>query len=494
MPALPEVRDDGGDLGSRFAWLLLTHRLHADPTYADPTSFAAALTAAGGRASDADVLSWEAATELPPYDVVAAWERACGLADGWLATVCPFLASTLPGLEVPMLQADPPPDSPARVDELIASVSDVSAQPADWAELGQRLGAGAGPEPTAAEADRVARGLVNQLPRCVGVAYRQLNVAAQQLCRLPAVQDAVVAQVREHVRLGAVQQASDPVTLLSMIPTRAAAVLVLEMLERPSRTVLPLVVWVATRKQALGHFTDSERARLEVAVLTRWRSGARTTQRELAELISVLPGGFREVLTRAGAGDGPAMSGTSGAQIALEIAAAAAAAAPGDAPYDVDPLLARLVREALFHHQTERRHLASVLVEASPFATAVADQVVALLAAVDAGPLRYRAAALTCYVTGESHRMRLHRFVDDPQASVAIFATYALGRLRYAVTTDLALRRGLPTESTPTAQARLHALGMTGSPALSALASRSGGEEWQRRAAEWWLAGGPAIR
>lgn len=478
MPEAGNEQPGHADLGRRFAWLLLTHRLRADPVYADPARFAVALTEAGGGAvrevSAAEVLGWEAAAELPPYDVVAAWEQVCGLADGWLVTVGPFLASSVPTL------------SPVWPD-----------LPADWTALGVRLGNG-GADLTAADADRVAQDLVTQLPRSVEVAYRRLSIAAAQLCTLPDVQDAVVTRIRQQVAHGAVQQPSDPVSLLANVPTRASAALVLEMLERPpTRTLLPVVVWVATRKLVQGHFTDAERARLEVAVLTRWRSGAHTAHRELAELIGALPEGVRDTLVRAAADvgvHGAEHSETPAAKVAADVAATALAAAPGNAPYDENPMLTQLVREALFHHQTERRHVAAVLLETSPFRGGVADQVLALLGSAEDPALRSRAAVLACYVAGESHRMRLHRFLDDRQTSVAMFATYALGRLPYAVTTDLALRRGLPTEPTPAAQARLHALGMTGSPVLATLASRTGAAEWQRRAAEWWLAGGPAIR
>lgn len=489
MPGAGNEQLGHPDLKQRFAWLLRTHRLRVDPAYADPERFAAALSDVGGAASPvtaADILAWEAAVELPPYDVIAAWEQVCGLFDGLLATICPFLASSFPGVIALPVQPDLPPSSAARVEEL--------------------LGGGDGRELTEADADRVARALVTQLPRSVGVAYRQLSVAATHLCTLPSVQDTVVTQIRQHVAIGAVQQPTDPVSLLAEVPTRTAATLVLEMLERPpTRTLLPVVVWVATRKLVEGHFTDAERARLEVAVLTRWRSGARTAQRELAELIAALPEGVRDTLVRAAADAGEQALGhmieygeeqseTPAGVIAADVAATALAAAPGNAPEDDGPLLTQLVREALFHHQTERRHVASVLLEASPFHGGVADRVVALLASVDDRALRFRAASLACYVTGESHRMRLHRFLEDRQVSVAMFATYALGRLPYAVTTDLALRRGLPAEPTPAAQARMHALGMTGSPVLGTLASRPGAVDWQRRAAEWWLAGGPAIR
>jgi hypothetical protein len=486
VPGAGNEQPGHADLGRRFAWLLLTHRLRADPAYADPARFAVALTEAGGgvtpEVSADEVLGWEAAAELPPYDVVAAWEQVCGLTDGWLVTVGPFLASSVS--EVSPVWPDPLPSAGTRGQELMASVVNG----------------------TAADADRVAQDLVTQLPRSVGVAYRRLSIAAAQLCTLPDVQDAVVTRIRQQVAHGVVQQPSDPVRLLANVPTRASAALVLEMLERPpTRTLLPVVVWVATRKLVQGQFTDAERARLEVAVLTRWRSGAHAAQRELAELIAALPEGVRNTLVRAAADVGvPTLghvmehgeedSATPAAKIAAEVAATALAAAPGNAPYDESPLLTQLVREALFHHRTERRHLAAVLLETSPFRGGVADQVVALLGSVEDRALRIRAATLACYVTGESHRMRLHRFLEDRQASVAMFATYALGRLPYAVTTDLALRRGLPTKPTPAAQARLHALGMTGSPVLATLASRTGAAEWQRRAAEWWLAGGPAIR
>ena len=41
---------------------------------------------------------------------------------------------------------------------------------------------------------------------------------------------------------------------------------------------------------------------------------------------------------------------------------------------------------------------------------------------------------------------------------------------------------------------KMYALGMTGSPGLAAIARSTDAPEWQKSAARWWIAQGPAIR
>ena len=83
---------------------------------------------------------------------------------------------------------------------------------------------------------------------------------------------------------------------------------------------------------------------------------------------------------------------------------------------------------------------------------------------------------------------------SDPDETVAAAVTIALGHIEYATTTDQVLRHMIPTHPGSLGRGHMYALGMTGSPGLSAIAASSSAPDWQRRAARWWLRTGPAIR
>jgi hypothetical protein len=54
---------------------------------------------------------------------------------------------------------------------------------------------------------------------------------------------------------------------------------------------------------------------------------------------------------------------------------------PENPTYDDDRMLTRLIREALFHRDSERRHLAALLISSSPFGSSVTDELLVRLGA-----------------------------------------------------------------------------------------------------------------
>ena len=157
-------------------------------------------------------------------------------------------------------------------------------------------------------------------------------------------------------------------------------------------------------------------------------------------------------------------------------------------------MLPRLIREALFHRDSERRHLAALLISASPFGDAVTDELLALLGAQGLqGWVRARAATLIRYLANDPHRMRMLHFLDDPDSEVAAPIAQAFGHLTFTEFSDLAIRSSMADRFSPAEQAKLYALGMTGSPGLEAMIRSNTAPEWQRSAARWWIAHGPAV-
>ena len=124
-------------------------------------------------------------------------------------------------------------------------------------------------------------------------------------------------------------------------------------------------------------------------VLKAWRRDPAQASVDLAELIAELPEGMRATLVQAAAKAGRRKLGyvvqhgedlvaAKAAQFSREVADAARAGVPQD-PYDDDRMLTRLIREALFHRDSERRHLAALLISSSPFGSAVTDELLVRL-------------------------------------------------------------------------------------------------------------------
>jgi hypothetical protein len=181
--------------------------------------------------------------------------------------------------------------------------------------------------------------------------------------------------------------------------------------------------------------------------------------------------------------------------LAEALAEQARRAAPQEPTYDRDLMLCRLLREALFHRDSERRHLAALLISASPFAVGTADALLSLMGE-EGFPVwvRSRAATLVRYLGEDVHRMRMLGFVDHPVEDLAASIAQGLGHLTYTPLSDQALRSSLGAEWSPRERAKMYALGMTGSPGLRAMTRASGVPDWQRSAARWWISQGPAIR
>ncbi len=166
-------------------------------------------------------------------------------------------------------------------------------------------------------------------------------------------------------------------------------------------------------------------------------------------------------------------------------------------PYRLEPdlMLERLVREALFHGHQERRHQAAILLTVSPYRDGVARAVTEVADETAEAEVARRSAALLRYLGTEEQRADLlgwARAGDRPE--VRDHALISLGRLPGGLTPDCnaVVMDALTTSTVPEVQrAAMYALGMSGAPQLADLAAN--GDDFQRRAAQWWTRIGPAI-
>ncbi len=499
------------DLGARLGWLLAMSRLHhRAEEFQDGTRFAESLGRAGFPASRSLVSRWESGRIPISFEGMAAYERVLSLEPGRITSVVGYLRS-LP--EDPAPRAARPRLDPGgrdfavRFDELIDAAEQGTALARQWQELGWHLSAAPMVHLRAQTWDTLSRQVVTLLPRSVNVAYCQLSTAAMSMATVPRAQDFLVDAIATYMSDPAVQVVANPLVLLDHLPTREAARLVLEVVEKPQNLVTyQMGIWLATQKMVRGEFSPGERSEVQMLVLRAWRRDPSRAGSDLAELIAELPEGMRSTLVQAAVKAGrpklgyvvehgeEAVAATASA-FATSLAASAREGAPQEATYAEDRMLTRLLREALFHRDTERRHCAALLVAASPFAASTCDALLGRLArSGDPAWLRVRMSTLVRYLCNDSHRQRMLPFLHDPDEQVAVPVVQGLGHLSFSPTCDQEVRASLVQEWSARERAKLYALGMTGSPGLAPIAASEGRPRWQRSAARWWLDPGSAVR
>ncbi len=498
------------DLSARVGWLLAMVRLHhRDEAFQDGARVVAALGEAGLSASRSLLSRWESGRIPISVEAMTAYESALRLEPGRLASVVSYLRSVEATPDQRLLRPRLEPASRAfslRLDELIDLAADGAARARDWEELGWHLSAAPMVHLRAGDWRALAHRLVALLPRSVNVAYRQLSAAAMSIAAVPRAQDFLVEAIATYLSDPAVQVVANPLVLLDHLPTREAARLVLDVVESPQhRNAHRMGVWLATRKMVRGELSDAELAELHMLVLRAWRGDPAAAAEDLAELIAEMPEGMRATFVRAAEQAGRTKLGyvvehgeeavaAKAAAFSASLARTARDGAPQDPSYAEDRMLPRLVREAVFHRDTERRHCAALLVSASPFAAPLADILLARLAQTgDPAWLRARMAVLVRYVCDDSHRLRMLPLVADPVEDVAIPVTQGIGHLRLSAPCDQTLRASLALKASERERAKLYALGMTGSASLPGLARSAHLPSWQTSAARWWCEQGPAV-
>ena len=149
----------------------------------------------------------------------------------------------------------------------------------DWQELGWHLSAVPVVHLRAQTWEAITHRIVNVLPRSVRVPYRQYNTAAMNIASVLRAQDFLVDAIDHYLSDPHAQVVMNPLGLLDQLPTRAAARIVLDMIDHPpTDAAFRLAVWLATQKVARGDFSPEERTPLDMTVCG---CGGRTRRRRL---------------------------------------------------------------------------------------------------------------------------------------------------------------------------------------------------------------------
>ncbi len=471
-------------------------------------SFAKTLVEVGCSADASRVSRWETGRIPAPVDVVAAYERALGLPPGGLVALT-ILTRKLadPDARAAMI-LETHNVSAARAEKALDAIVDGDPTGEDWLEFSSYVACH--PEQLLLPVSlwrTMASRLVKELGLSLGTAYATRNEAAIVLSEHPRAGQALVHAVGEDVLHSDSLVVADPISLLRAIDARPAGDLVLKLLEQPPGATRAGAAWSAAAKVVRGHFDECQLARLE-GIVVRWvrQEGldAGGIYNRVTDLVAVLPADMRNRIAQSVGSasepaDGPDVSHHSWCETTAARLAAAVARPSGE---DEEPMLERLVQEAIFHPHAERRFHAAFCVTLSPYSARVARGAAgvveeALFGAGQDHVLVERVLVLMTFVVTEAQRELLHRVVDGPDPSFRATALIALAHLpptRNDATELWPILETYAEADEETTRCALYCAGMTDDEVLERVERDGTAPTWVRRAARWWLHEGPAIR
>lgn len=498
-----------GGVNNRVAWLLATSRIYAgDPELAHRDKFVVALNELGVAADQARVSRWESGHLRVPDRIVVAYEQVLGAGPGKLAAAVNGVRRALephsPGNEVVLTT---PETLHRELDKLFDHAYD-DGHGSDWLALTNYLAIHPNiylrPETWTDLANR----LITEMARATGAGFTRRFEATRTLIRHPGAQRHVVRAIGVFVTDPDAQSVVYPLTLLQEVPHPRSQELVMRLLGTSSGMLQQGAAWVAATKLARGHFDLTAQRRLEGLAVLMIAAGPRATpdvdifdvaarlsEESQARVVTAVRESTTYPRLERLLRTGEVMPKRVTREVSAQVAARTQELTPP--PYRLEPdlMLERLVREALFHGHQERRHQAAILLTVSPYRDGVARAVTEVADETAEAEVARRSAALLRYLGTEEQRSDLlgwARAGDRPE--VRDHALISLGRLPGGMTPDCnaVVMDALTTSTVPEVQrAAMYALGMSGAPQLADLAAN--GDDFQRRAAQWWIRIGPAI-
>ena len=444
------------DAPARTGWLHLANRAVAGLTRAELRLGLEAMTDHSGAALVADpsrVSRWESGRQRPPVEVTLGYERLLGLPPGRLLAPVRALARTTGGAP------DGVPD-----EEVEALLDDaLTDRPLDgsrWLRLTLALTWHDRFFLRAQDAHAVACRLVSELARSAGAAHHLRLEAALTLLQHPSSQRAVLRAVGSWLTDPDVQLVTPVVALLGSVGGDTDD-LVLRLLQGQDARVAEATLPV-DQAVLLGQ---------DLVVDAQRDGGVRDQLLQIRDSSTLIPDAAHRRLARS-------------------LAWRAQWGAEDREPPEPDPMLERLVREALFHVDGRRRELAGRLVGATPYGPVLATHVVALTD--DPRELLATRAWELVHVLGhgDAHRSIVARALDE-QAPHRSEALLALGLSEVPLTpSESRAVAAVAAQSPDLRYAATLALGLASPGSLPAL---RGLDALTDRAVAWWQRVGTQV-
>ncbi len=495
---------------ARIAWLLITNRmLGRHPEFSRRKPFLGALLERGRKVDPSTVSRWEAGSMEVSDRTVALYEEVLGLPASSLAAVNAGIRRTSGDSSTPHGHHEAPTDLFALdLEPLVDRVSAGGGTGGDWLELTHSLAdfryVRFPPEVWIRLSDRIVEGLSTS----VGWAFVRRYEAAVDLLHRPEAVQHLSRAISEFLTTPDVQSVHPVMALWTEVDTEEAGALTTRLLASDNPMARSAAAWTVSVKLARGHTAGMAAAAIEAYVEHGLQqSDAGSELLESANVAAHLPDRSWDRISST-LGDNPGVSmaqvaresgelraGEWAPTIADDLARTAIAETPAPVSVGHDPMLQRLVREAVLDVDPARRQQAGITISASPYAPAVARQCHAWghsEHAVLAARVQELLVSLSDADHGSTPRI-LENALAEPREAIRARALGAIGVRPSGLDAqeDAAIVGHTLEAETPSDRAAgLFALGMAGSASLGRLA----GHDAIGSAALWWERHGPALR
>lgn len=494
----------------RSAWLHVTSRT-VPAVVISRSELAQKLRAEEITADVSKISRWESGQHSVPPAVTAVYETATGLAPARLLAVSRSLArSSGHRSERAGLHQVPLPDH-EDIDDVLdrALRPDSSVDGADWLAWATSVCAFGHfyMPPTAWQ--QVCDRLVAELALTRGVAHHRRHEACVTLLDHPVAQPHLLRAAGRWLTRRDVQVVTPVLSLLAEVDSPATADLVLKLLRSSSRRLRAGALGVATTQLGRGHLGTDAQRELET-LCARRLSRTTSTSEALAtlDLATHLPPqpfqrlvgalrhpGVRATVLRARE-EASVVSEPTRRGIGRRLGWRAQLASMGGDRRTPEPdeMLDRLLQEALFHVHGWRRMLAGRILDASPYAAAVAEGVLHLTG--DERPaVSLRAWELLGTLGHGGHTEELlDRALATMNPESRREALYAVSLAPRPLTSSEQDRVVAAAQDASSPDVRFAAVLTLGRVGPSGLAAVRGLDSATARAVAWWQGAGPMVQ
>lgn len=383
------IAGPGYEGNKRLAWLLATTRMLGPRTRGLPRAdFVAPMRELGIRIDSSRISRWESGLEYLSPRLVAAYEHVAGLPPEHLGVVRRALARDGHLIDRPPKRPEPP--DPAEIDEVLDRVDAGEVLGHEWLWLADQLHAYDNVYLPRRTWESLTSCLVDELARAATMPYLARYEATATLLDARQAQPHLTKSVGRYVLDPDAAVVTPVLAVLADLPDAAASDLALRLLQSPSTKLRRSAAIVSSAMIGRGHLDPDDNV-IELYVGHELRSVPGIPSAVTLDLASRLTDErFDRVLHATN--DEEARTALRHARTNHELLDAEEARTLADhiglhaellssrKAADPDQMLRRLVREALGHVHRPRRHLASAMLLASPYAHAVAEVALGLTA------------------------------------------------------------------------------------------------------------------
>lgn len=470
---------------TRIAWLVRINRIAGPHT--STHAFTEALADYGCRKGATAISRYETGNAPIPAEVVVAYERALDLPEGQLLGACLGIHRMFgPALATDRLRPhESRADRSTLLRALESRVEDGSVTGMDWLALTESMCHPAGIVLPPSVRRRWTALLVSQTMRSIGPAYTTRMQALSRMVGDPQTRSTVFEQIGRAVDRPGAQGVIDVLAVLGDTTDPMILRWLIEHLAQDHGPRQQGVAKALLTPVVRGTFPGELVPALTHAIRTAAHGGGLPAF-WLAQRISLTL--TQEVVDTLGSYPAPV---DKGARIQSPAHLGSYLDAAGQISGLLDPMLERLLREALSPDFIERRHHALLLLAASPYRQVLAEVAVNRLSDKHTRYAADAAATALTYLAGPGQRDRLVSGLDSGAIELPGQTLIALAHSGGApADLDLLGRAADPGQSMEAA----YAAGMSDHPDLLRIATSSHlAGSCAQTAARWWQQVGPAV-